>query len=409
MRLRNYTCNKDKSEKNKNDSNKNNNYNYNFNDSQSESDNNRNTDDSIYNYDNDNENVNETSNDSDDSMDKNKRKKRRARKPAISMKEIAASTGVKKRKKKEKKIPKNCDMNQLNPEILQDMDDIELVPFMMKHGVSQSERIAQQMNKIFRIQNGQGDEQLSSGQLQQQTQSVIKQTLEIAKNGGDDISSIQISYDDDNNNINSDNSESEQDMNEKEKNDDISMISNIDELETLCDMNNQDLALNWLDDDANDINDMNDLNDMMMNNKNNNNSKDSNNNKFAESDENMHVNINSNKRERDVCDEKNQNGSSMNQSMIQHSNNNNNGDNCNNSNNNNRNNMNNNSSSNSNNHSDEKNDDQDTLHESLLRLLINFKIVIMQVHMIFVKLFKKQKHLLLKHQKINQILVYMTH
>ena len=46
---------------------------------------------------------------------------------------------------------------------------------------------------IKTIQNGQRDEQLSNKQLKEQPQSVMEQTLEIAKNDGDDISSIQIS------------------------------------------------------------------------------------------------------------------------------------------------------------------------------------------------------------------------
>ena len=53
---------------------------------------------------------------------------------------------------------------------------------------------------------------------------------------------MQISYDDDNNNINSNKSESE-----KEKNNNGSMNLSIDDNESSGDMNNQDLAMNWLD------------------------------------------------------------------------------------------------------------------------------------------------------------------
>ena len=135
-------------------------------------------------------------NNSNKSKDKNKSKKNERNAP--SMRDIAKQTGLRSRKKdndkNEAKIPRNCDMNALSPEVLKDMNNLSREEFFKKRGFSYSKRILQQMDKIERIKKkSESADQEPMPVSQEQVAKVMNQVVERAKSGGDGGCNIQVS------------------------------------------------------------------------------------------------------------------------------------------------------------------------------------------------------------------------
>ena len=182
-----------------------------------------------------------------------------------SIASIVESTGIQnkhKKKQRNRKVPIHCDMNDLDDGVLQDMNDMGRDSFLLKHGVSESERIAKQMNKIDRINKGKEDKPLSI--TQEQAQSVLTQTIKIAKRGGGGVNDIKIpvidvdsdsannNSDDENNDIcdnDNDHENSAVDDSDIERNNDASMRIDANDTENEL----KELALDWLDDDCDDM------------------------------------------------------------------------------------------------------------------------------------------------------------
>ena len=131
------------------------------------------------------------------SKDKNKTKSKKKERNVPSMRDIVQQTGLRSRKKdnnkNEAKIPQNCSMKALNPEVLKDMHNLSREEFFKKHGFSYSKRILQQMDKIDRIEKKNDNDEKQMSASQDQVENVISQVVEHAKSGGDGGCNIQVS------------------------------------------------------------------------------------------------------------------------------------------------------------------------------------------------------------------------
>ena len=155
--------------------------------------------------------------------------------------QLVKDTGkANKPKQKSRTIPRNCSLDELNDDVLNDIDNMNREDFMNKHGYNPCERIVKQMKIVDELKKNEHRNNNELSVSKQVTKETMNQIVNMASNGDDDTSQITIESDDISTNDKT-SDEKEKDKNENEDidigNKNVQECQKMDDSEEKCDNN----------------------------------------------------------------------------------------------------------------------------------------------------------------------------